>query len=66
MTRVLARRGWQKSPAQTPREFLASIDDEVTRRHLESFTVHYQGARFGNSAEDARQLPELYAEIARR
>jgi hypothetical protein len=66
MTRALARRGWQKSPLETPREFLASIDDDVTRRQVERFTLHYQGARFGNSAEDARRLPDLYAQIARR
>ncbi len=63
MTRKVARQGWRKSPAQTPGEFVISIDDAVMRKQVEEFTRRYESARFGESAEDARHLPELYEEI---
>ncbi len=63
MTRSLARRGWSKSPTQTPHEFTAAIEDERLRERVENFTRHYESARFGDSAEDAQRLPELYEEI---
>ena len=63
MTRFLARRGWRKSPVQTPQEFTAAIEDEGLRERVEKFTRHYESARFGGSAEDAQRLPELYEEI---
>ena len=63
MTRSLARRGWSKSPSQTPHEFTAAIEDERLRERVENFTRHYESARFGDSAEDAQRLPELYEEI---
>ena len=64
MTRVLARRGWRKLPTQTAREFVVQIDDREMRGRVERFTQHYANARFGDSAEDARRLPELYEEIS--
>lgn len=64
MTRVLARRGWRKLPTQTPREFVVQIGDREMRGRVERFTQHYANARFGDSAEDARRLPELYEEIS--
>ncbi len=63
MTRILGRRGWTKSPAQTPAEFLVSIQDDMVRKPVSKFTEHYESARFGGSAEDAQRLPELYEEI---
>jgi hypothetical protein len=63
MTRMLARKGWTKSPAQTPAEFLVSIQNEVVREPVSKFTEHYEAARFGGSADDAQRLPELYEEI---
>jgi hypothetical protein len=33
------------------------------RSQVEAFTRAYESARFGESAEDARRLPELYEEI---
>jgi transglutaminase-like putative cysteine protease len=63
LTRMLARRGWQKSPAQTPKEFLVCFQDEVMRESVAKFTRHYEAARFGGSAADAQRLPELYEEI---
>jgi len=64
MTRLLARKGWRKSPAETPKEFLICIPDEATRDSVAKFTELYESARFGGSAEDARQLPELFEEIS--
>ncbi len=64
MTDNVGRRGWQKSPTQTPEEFVARIDDAHVRRRVAEFTRHYESARFDNSVEDARRLPELYEEIA--
>ncbi|MGH9669346.1 MAG: transglutaminase TgpA family protein, partial [Terriglobales bacterium] len=63
MTRALARRGWPRQPAQTPEEFLITIDDPRARGSVEAFIERYQRARFGDSAEDAQQLPELYESI---
>ncbi|HXM64050.1 MAG TPA: DUF3488 and transglutaminase-like domain-containing protein [Terriglobales bacterium] len=64
MTRMLARRGWNKTPAHTPKEFLTCIQDEATRKSVAEFTRHYESARFGDSAEDAQRLPELYEEVS--
>ena len=63
MTGALARRGWPRGPAQTPEEFLITIDDPRVRRSVEAFVERYQRARFGESVEDAQQLPELYESI---
>jgi hypothetical protein len=63
MLHQTAKRGWKKSPAQTPGEFAAIISDEKIQHHVSDFTDHYERARFGKSAEDASQLPGLYEEI---
>jgi transglutaminase-like putative cysteine protease len=63
MLRQTAKLGWTKSPAQTPNEFAAIITDEKIQHHVSDFTERYERARFGNSAEDASRLPELYEEI---
>jgi hypothetical protein len=62
--RVLAKKGWRKSPAHTPKEFLIRIEDEAMRESVAKFTRHYESARFGGSAHDAERLPELYEEIS--
>ncbi|MBZ5721642.1 MAG: DUF3488 and transglutaminase-like domain-containing protein [Acidobacteriia bacterium] len=64
MIRRLAQRGWRKSPVQTPREFVECIEDAALRDWVAQFTRHYEGARFGDSAEDAGRLPELFEEIS--
>jgi len=64
MTRMLARKGWLKSPAHTASEFLIGIEDEAMRESVAKFTQHYESARFGGSAQDAQRLPELYEEIS--
>jgi hypothetical protein len=63
MSRSLARRGLRKSTAQTPEEFIRVIGDEQLRQRVAQFTEAYELARFGNSADDARRLSELYEEV---
>ena len=63
MIRLVERRGWRKSPAQTPAEFVTCIRDISVRDSVARFTRHYEGARFGDSAQDAGRLPELFDEI---
>ena len=63
MSRVLGRRGVKKTAAQTPKEFVTKIADESLRGKVGRFTEAYESARFGNSAEDAQRLPELYEEV---
>jgi hypothetical protein len=64
MTRMLSRKGWRKSPAHTPKEFLICIQHEAMRESVAKFTEHYESARFGGSAQDAQRLPNLYEEIS--
>jgi Domain of unknown function (DUF4129) len=63
MIRSLGRKGFQKKPAQTPGEFVASIDDARLHDSVAVFTRHYERARFGKSTDDASRLPELLDEI---
>ncbi|HUA15421.1 MAG TPA: DUF3488 and transglutaminase-like domain-containing protein [Verrucomicrobiae bacterium] len=63
MTRVVARRGVERSAAQTPQEFVEKIGDQRLREPVARFTGVYESARFGNSTDDAQRLPELYEEI---
>jgi hypothetical protein len=63
MTRLVERHGWRKSPAQTPTEFVTCIKDVSIRNSVARFTRHYEGARFGESAQDAGRLPQLFDEI---
>lgn len=63
MSRVLARRGVKKPPAQTPQEFVRRIEDQRLREVVARFTEVYESARFGNSADDAQRLPELYEAV---
>ncbi len=63
MVHMIARRGWRKSPAQTPAEFAGAIEDAGVRSLVENFNRHYENARFGDSAEDAIHLSEMYEEI---
>lgn len=63
MLHRLARRGWRKAPAQTPRDFVASIQEPALQHRVAEFTRVYESARFGKSTEDACALPKLYEEI---
>jgi transglutaminase-like putative cysteine protease len=60
---ALAKRGFPKSPVQTPEEFLHSIPDAALREPIARLTEHYEQARFGNSPRAAACLPEVFAEI---
>ncbi len=63
LTARLARRGWRKSPSQTPQEFASTISDPVLAAPVTQFTAHYERARFGDSADDAACLPALFERI---
>jgi hypothetical protein len=64
MTEVVGKQGWKRQPSQTPSEFIRIIEDPELRRSVERFTERYQRARFGDSADDATQLPQLFEDIA--
>jgi protein-glutamine gamma-glutamyltransferase len=64
MMNMVGRRGWRKSPGQTPKEFVRLIEDADVRAKVAEFTRHYESARFDDSVEDARRLPELYEKIS--
>ena len=64
MTHLVARQGWRKTPSQTPFEFVKAIEDPAIRRSVEEFTRRYERARFGESSEDAKHLPEIYEKIS--
>jgi hypothetical protein len=66
MTKTVARRGYEKSPSQTPYEFVITIDDPYLRRQVDAFTRAYERARFADSPDDASLLPQLYEEVTRR
>ena len=36
----------------------------AVRQRVAEFTRHYESARFDDSVEDVRRLPELYEEIS--
>jgi hypothetical protein len=63
MAHTLARRGMEKPENVTPHEFMEKIGDDRLREPVARFTTVYESARFGNCAEDARRLPELYEEV---
>jgi transglutaminase-like putative cysteine protease len=63
MLRKIEKKGLRKSGSQTPVEFAGSIRDERLKQNVFEFTYRYEAARFGNSAEDALKLPELYKEV---
>jgi hypothetical protein len=61
--RLLSKKGMKKSGTQTPQEFLRAVPTPTIRHQVERFTIHYERARFGDSASDAEKLPELYREL---
>ena len=66
MLRLARRLGWEKSAAQTPAEFVSTIDDPELKARIMHFTEHYEKARFGGVADEASRLPELYEGIKSR
>jgi protein-glutamine gamma-glutamyltransferase len=63
MAGALEQRGMQKPEALTPREFVEKIDNANLREPVARFTEIYESARFGNSADDAERLSELYENV---
>jgi protein-glutamine gamma-glutamyltransferase len=63
MVSRMARRGWRKSPSQTPLDFVAAIQEAALQKKVARFTRAYESARFGKSVDDAQSLPELFQEI---
>jgi len=53
-------------PNQTPEEFVAKINDLQLRDGVARFTEHYERARFGNSVQDAVELPKIYEELVQK
>lgn len=66
LLRLLRRRGFPRAPAQTPAELLQAIDDPALRQQVAAFAERYKRARFGDSADDAAILPEIFEEIRAR
>jgi hypothetical protein len=63
MVSRMARRGWRKSPSQTPLDFVAAIQETALQNKVGRFTRAYESARFGRSVDDAQSLPELFEDI---
>jgi hypothetical protein len=61
--RVLSRRGWKRSEAQTPYEFAAAIAAPGIAPAVSEFTHIYARARYGGVPCDALRLRALLAEI---
>lgn len=64
MTKRIGRRGWRKSPTQTPDEFVSAIADASVRQKVAEFTRYYESARYDDSVEHVKRLPELYEQIS--
>jgi protein-glutamine gamma-glutamyltransferase len=63
MLRLLERRGWTKSPAQTPLEFAACLPTGNLAAPVTHLTQMYQATRFGGHPADAGKLASLLAEV---
>jgi protein-glutamine gamma-glutamyltransferase len=63
MLRLLERRGWRKSPGQTPLEFAAALPGGAVAGPVIHLTRIYQAARFGDQPADAGKLASLLAEV---
>ena len=61
----LERLGWRKTPSQTPLDFVAAIREAELQKKVARFTRAYESARFGQSADAAQTLPDLFQEITR-
>jgi protein-glutamine gamma-glutamyltransferase len=63
MIRHLAHRGFEKPKSSTAQELVHAIDDAQLQARVQQFSEAYESARFGNSVEDAKRLPELLGEV---
>ncbi len=63
MLRLLEKRGWTKSPSQTPLEFAAAIPAPAIAEPVAQLTELYQSARFGEHAAPIEQMSSLLRSI---
>ncbi len=66
MLRLMKRRGYQKPPWFTPREFAATLPDPRAAATVAEFTNAYNALRFGGDAQAAMRLGNLLEELAGR
>jgi len=59
MLRLLEKRGWQKSPSQTAREFASSLPLGNLAAPVAQLTELYQSARFGSHPARIEQMSSL-------
>jgi hypothetical protein len=59
MLRLLEKRGWKKSPSQTPLEFASAIPVPELAAPIAQLTDLYQSARFGSHHEPIDQMSSL-------
>jgi protein-glutamine gamma-glutamyltransferase len=59
MLKLLERRGWRKAPAQTPREFAASLSVSELAGPVAEITEIYESARFGARPAEAEAMSRL-------
>lgn len=65
LLRLLRRRGYPRSPAQTPLEFVASLPQAELAAAVGEFTRLYNHARFGRRQEESGRLVELLRNLRR-
>ncbi|MGB6846005.1 MAG: DUF3488 and transglutaminase-like domain-containing protein [Candidatus Acidiferrales bacterium] len=63
MLRLLEKRGWKKSPAQTAVEFAAAIPAPEFASPVAQLTSLYQSARFGDRPASATEMTSLLRSI---
>lgn len=63
MLRLLEKRGWKKSPSQTPLEFAAAIPAPNLFAPVAQLTELYQSARFGDHPARIEQMSSLLRSI---
>ncbi len=63
MLRLLEKRGWTKSPSQTPLEFASAIPSADLSAPVARLTDLYQSARFGNHPAPIEQMSALLRAI---
>jgi hypothetical protein len=63
MLRMLEKRGWKKSPSQTPLEFASAIPAPDLSAPVARLTDLYQSARFGNHPAPIEQMSALLRSI---
>ena len=63
MLRLLERRGWTKSPEQTPLEFAAALPSAQLAAPVKHLTELYQATRFGGQVAEAGKLAALLDEV---